>query len=261
VAPQPEAEEDGSGQDTAHEVDRDDSRASRGQDETCDAAKHERGTQPVEEQQLPDHRQRDEVDTHDQGDPGDRCLGSVQRAVQDNKPGCDGPDFGHDDKPVAQGETAGRGPVDAGGGGATPRDTTAISTAMKAMTARTRNSTATAAGNYPVLTSTKIKPKLAPITEPNFAHDMGPSLAPRLDRGMADARQALSCESPLRDQGPGHRPHHPLGDAAAISIWCLSTSVETSGAEERALPTSASRRHARDGDAQPSGARGSRCRA
>jgi hypothetical protein len=77
---------------------------------------------PLKNNSFQTTRQRDEVDTHDQGDPGDRCLGSVQRAVQDNKPGCDGRDLGHDDKPVAQGETAGRGPVDAGGGwGDAPR--------------------------------------------------------------------------------------------------------------------------------------------
>jgi len=58
--------------------------------------------------------------------------------------------------------------------GRRPATTAAISTATKATTARTRNSTATAAGSDPVLTSTKIKPKLAPITEPDFADDMGP---------------------------------------------------------------------------------------
>lgn len=51
--------------------------------------------------------------------------------------------------------------------------TTAISTATKATTATTRNSTATATGNDPVLTRMKIKPKPAPITEPDLADDMG----------------------------------------------------------------------------------------
>src|SRR4051812_15468376 len=107
----------------------------------------------MEQRVPPDKRQGDEVGADDGGDPGDRRVRRVRRAVEPGQAEPDGQDLSCHDQPVPAAEASAPGTHARG----RSWGRTAINTPRKATTPSTRRSTAIAVATELVLTRTKTR--------------------------------------------------------------------------------------------------------
>ena len=188
------------------------------------ATDQQRGAQPVEQWVPPDERQGDEVDADDGGDPGDRSMRRVQRAVEQGQAEPDGQDLSCHDQPVPAAEVSASSTGARGRAWAADRD----QHSQESHDPKHAKEHGDRGRQEPVFTKTKTRPKAAPIKLPSFSCATGPvcTRAGRDAGRRRPTRRAAGCgiQRDVRCERRGVR-----GSPTSSRRWGSLTAMTSSG--------------------------------